>query len=165
MKWEELIAQAGTLGGERMLLLGLVLASDLLGTVLPEEVSQRVQADPAVKALVGRITEQLFRKTDCPAELLEGYEGAPAFDILHIEVRERLLDKIRYCLRKVITPKEEDWDLLPLPKFLFPFYYVLRPIRLARKYGLRILKRLSYNQKSLLRSEEKKTAGRPSEKV
>jgi hypothetical protein len=142
IEWEGVIAQAGALGGERMLLLGLFLASDLLGTALPERVSQRVQVDPAVKALAGRVTEQLFRKTDYPAELLEGYEGAPAFDILHLEVRERLLDKIRYCLRKVITPKEEDWDLLPLPKFLFPFYYVLRPIRLARKYGLKVLKRL-----------------------
>lgn len=142
IEWEWVMAQASALGGKRMLLLGLFLASDLLGAALPEKVSQRIQADPTVKALAGRVTEQLFQETDYPAELLKGYEGAPAFHNLHLEVRERLVDKIRYCLRKAITPKEEDWDLLPLPKFLFPFYYVLRPIRLVRKYGPRMLKRL-----------------------
>lgn len=142
MSWEQVMSQASALGGERMLFLGLFLASDLLGVVLPEKMSQKIQADPTVKALAERTREQLFQETARPIGLLKGYEGAPAFHSLHLEVRERLVDRIRYCFHKAITPKEEDWDLLSLPKFLFPFYYVLRPIRLTGKYGPRILKRL-----------------------
>lgn len=143
IEWKRVMAQASALGGERMLLLGLFLASDLLGAALPEEVSERVRADPTVGTLAGRIREQLFRETDRSTESLEGQEGAPAFHALHLEVRERLRDKIRYCVHKAVTLRGEDLVMLPLPRFLFPVYYVLRPIRLARKFGPRILKRLS----------------------
>jgi hypothetical protein len=129
------------LGNERMLLLGLFLASDLLGAALPEEVSQRVRADPIVKVLAEWTCEQLFRESNRPAGLLEGHEGAPAFHIFHLKVRERLQDRIRYLVSKPTALRGEDLELLPLPKFLFPLYYVLRMIRLTGKYGPRILKR------------------------
>jgi hypothetical protein len=114
-------------------------------------VSQRVRDDPTVKVLAARIAEQLFRQTHNPAEMLEEYGEPPAFHTLHLKVRERLRDKIRYCVRKTTTLSGDDWELLPLPRFLFPLYYVLRPVRLAGKHGSRMLQRLSYGQKSLLR--------------
>lgn len=143
IRWERIVTQASALGSERMLLLGLFLASDLLGATLPERVSQRVRADLTVKALAERTCEQMFQQTDRSAELfLEGDEGAPAFHILHLKVRERLWDKICYCARKATTLRGEDLELLQLPKILFPLYYVLRMVRLTGKYGPRILKRL-----------------------
>ena len=45
MDWSQIMQQAGTLGIERMLFLGLYLARDLLGAALPEEVLQRVEPD------------------------------------------------------------------------------------------------------------------------
>lgn len=140
MRWERVVTQASALGGERMLLLGLLLASDLLGASLPEEVSRRVRSDPTVNALAEQTREQLFQETDHIASL-EGYEGAPAFHSLHVKVRKGTWDKIRYCVRKVTTLSGDDWELLPLPKFLFPFYSVLRAIRLTGKYGPGVLKR------------------------
>jgi hypothetical protein len=142
MGWEQLIAQARALGSERMLLLGLFLANDLLGATLPKKVSERVRADPTVKALAERTCEQLFQETDHPTGFLKGHEGAPAFHSLHFKVREHLRDRIRYFVSKMTALRGEDWELLPLPTFLFPFYYVLRAIRLIGKYGPRILKRL-----------------------
>jgi hypothetical protein len=139
--WERIMAQASAPGGERMLFLGLLLASDLLGVALPEVVSRRVLADPTVKVLARQVCEQLFRETEHKAEFLEGHEGPPALHALHLKVRERLSDQIRYCVRKTTTLSGEDWELLPLPKLLFPFYRVLRLIRLAAKYGRRILGR------------------------
>jgi hypothetical protein len=143
MEWEWVMARASALGGERMLLLGLSLASDLLEAALPEKVSQRLRGEPIVKTLAIGICEQLFRETDIPGGFLEGYEGAPAFHTLHVKLKERLRDKIRYFVLKAVTLRGEDWDLLPLPRFLFPFYYVVRPIRLIGKYGPRMFKRLS----------------------
>jgi Uncharacterised nucleotidyltransferase len=138
MKWEQLMVEAEALGCERMVLLGLVLANNLLGADVPDEVFRRVNADPTVKALAKQICEQLFRD----ANSLEGlFEGA-YFRPLHLKMRERLPEKIRYFVRAVAIPTEEDWKLLPLPGFLFPLYHVLRPIRLAGKYGPRMLRRL-----------------------
>lgn len=139
MAWDLAVARAGALGGERMLLLGLYLASDLLGAPLPEEVLRRVRADPRVKALARRIYDRLFREADEQNALLEGSYFRPTY----LSMRERLLDKIRYCVRTATTQTVEDWELLPLPRSLRSLYYVLRSIRLTAKYGRRLLERLS----------------------
>jgi len=139
MRWEQVMMQASALGGERILLLGLFLASHLLGASLPGEVLQRVHAEPTVKALAGQIYEQLFRAADGPASVFEEAYFRP----LHLKMQKRWRDKIRYCARIVTVQRVEDWKLLPLPTFLFPFYYMLRPIRLISKYGRRLLQRVS----------------------
>ena len=43
---------------------------------------------------------------------------------------DNALARWKYCRHLLITPAEEDWEFLPLPGFLAPLYYVLRPIRL-----------------------------------
>jgi hypothetical protein len=137
MRWEQVMTRASAMGGERMVLLGLFLASHVLGAALPEEVVRRVQADPAVKELAGQVTEQLFGEANGLAEFF----GGAYFHPLHLKMKERLPDKFRYCVRAATTQTVEDWEVLTLPNFLFPFYYVLRPLRLAGKYGRRLLKR------------------------
>ena len=74
MDWQQLMDLARTLGSERVLFLGLYLASDLLGAVLPQEVSQRVQSDPVVKSLATQVCERLFSERDGGAEV----EGTPS---------------------------------------------------------------------------------------
>ncbi len=130
------MTQADALGGERMLFLGLFLANDLLEAPLPGEVLQRINLDPTVAALANRINEQLFREADGTTGLFK----RAYFHPLHLKMRERLSDKIRYCMRAATTQTEEDRKLLPLPHFMFPLYYVLRPIRLIGKYGLRMIR-------------------------
>ncbi|MFY9557732.1 MAG: nucleotidyltransferase family protein, partial [Blastocatellia bacterium] len=49
--WERVLKNAIALGGERMLLLGLYLAHDLLGTSLPESILKRSQSDALVRYL------------------------------------------------------------------------------------------------------------------
>jgi hypothetical protein len=137
--WEQVMTQAGLLGGERMLLLGLFLATDLLGAELPDRVSRRVHADPKVKALARRIREQMFREASGVTGI---FEGDAYFRPLHLTMQERLVDKIRYCVRAATTQTVEDWKLLSLPGYLSSLYYVLRPIRLVGKYGPGMLRRL-----------------------
>ena len=139
MRWEQALAQARRLGGERMLLIGLFLANELLGAALPDKVLQRVHGDPKVKAVARQICEQLFGEANGLAGLFEGAYFHP----LHLKMKERLSDKIRYCIRAAAPQTLEDWELLSLPNFLFPFYHVLRSIRLVQKYGSRLLKMLA----------------------
>lgn len=122
----QVVDQAGRLGVGRMVLLGLYLAHDLLGTALPQEVWCRIQADPAVPALAGLVRRWVYQGT-------AGWPGVLGYTWFHLRVREHPQDGIRYLLGLLTTPRPSDWALLPLPAALFPLYYVLRPFLMAAK--------------------------------
>ena len=137
MDWEWVVQQADTLGGSRMLSLGLLLARDLLGATLPEEVSQKVQADPVSRSLAADVRERLFSEADGQPGIFED----SMFHPFCLRVRERLRDRVRYCIRSAMTPGEADWEFLSLPPLFSSLYYVLRPVRLTGKYGRRMVAR------------------------
>jgi hypothetical protein len=131
MDWARVLDQARMLRSERMLFLGLFLASVLLGATLPAPILQRALADPWIKPLAAQVCEQLFRRDGhlCEADGL----GQALF---HVRVRESWLDGVRYCLSLAVAPTLADWTLLRLPRCLSAAYYLLRAIRLAAKYTL-----------------------------
>jgi hypothetical protein len=131
MDWGRVIGQADTVGGARMLFLGLFLASELLGAALPEAVSSRIEADPPIKALARQVRRRLFRETADRPPIAHLSPGEIAF---HLGVRERLQDKLQYCLRLALSPSVEDRAMLSLPVRLSFLYYPLRPVRLAGKW-------------------------------
>ena len=132
--WEQLMVEAGTLGSQRMLMLGLVLASELMGAVLPAEVLRMAQADQTVEVLKELVQQRL---------LLEMSERPGIFEtaLFHLKVRERLRDRIRYCLRLAMTTTTRDWTAAQIPPLLSFLYYPLRAIRLTKKYGPSLLRR------------------------
>ena len=61
-----------------------------------------------------------------------------------LRMRERWPDRVGYCLhlaQDVIPPSQAERTALPLPALLSPLYYLLRPVRLAGKYGPMLLSR------------------------
>lgn len=124
LNWAKLIEQATIKGGQRMLFLSLMLARNLLGTDLPEDVWQKIQADPKVELLAAQVWEQLFDASN-------GSSKDGTVTRFHLNVRERLQDRVQYFLKLAITPTTSDWLLLPLPEFPAFLYYILRPIRLV----------------------------------
>ena len=137
MDWGRVLEQAEALGSRRILLLGLLLASDLLGAALPEETTQRLQTDPAVTRLGAQARAQLFREAHGSPKMSETLR-------FRLTGRERLRDKLRYCVQRPTTLTAGDWALLRLPDALFPLYYVLRPLRLyvGRPIRLHVLRPL-----------------------
>jgi len=133
--WDQVMRQASMLGNERMLFLGLYLASDLLGATLPDEIRKRVQTEPAVKPLANRIHARLFEDADGSTD---GFER----NVFYMRTMERLGDRGRLLFDIVMTPTPLDWASMPLPRSLFMFYYALRPVRLAGKYSRTIWQRL-----------------------
>jgi hypothetical protein len=131
MDWRMVMDQARVLKSERMLSLGLYLASDLLGAPLPKEVRAKVSSDPAVKSLARQVGERLF------GEVLPGVFESWRFQV---RIRDRLWDGCRYCFGLVMTPTGLELTLIPLPAVLFPLYYVIRPMRLVLKHGGRMLR-------------------------
>jgi len=129
MDWGLVMEQAKTSGCQRVLFLGLFLANDILGTPIPHEIKQKTQHDPLTARLAGQVTRRL----------LEGPLIVPEIQkkMLHsLQLMDHVQDRISYCVHVLTTPGPADWSSLPLPDFLFPLYYVLRPMRLAGKYGL-----------------------------
>jgi hypothetical protein len=134
LNWEQVFEHAASLGSERMLLLGVFLASDILGVRLPEEVSRRALADGSVKMLAAQVRKRLFREeNDSP--------GIIRSAVFHLKARERARDRIKYLLRLALQTTVHDWLFIPIPRPLFFLYYLLRPVRLALKYASNLLKR------------------------
>ncbi len=146
LDWNQVEERASTLGCKRMLCLGLLLAHDLLGAELPEEVLQTVLSDQVAASLASEINEQFL------------YESGGQFkvfkrELLHLRMRERLRDRIRYILFSFLSQyfywyqkipiNEKDRALIPLPAALSFLYYLVRPVRLLREYGLRPWKLLA----------------------
>ncbi|MBD2387131.1 nucleotidyltransferase domain-containing protein [Cylindrospermum sp. FACHB-282] len=129
--WNSVLSKSRTLGSERILLLGLFLAHDLLGTALPSAISQRVLADPMVTSLAKQVREGLF----CETVNSSSISGNSFF---YIQARERIQDRVKYFLLSTV-PNARDWSFLQLPRSLSFLYYLIRPIRLVSKYGKRLL--------------------------
>ena len=117
-----------------MLFLGLFLARDLLAAALPEDVWQRVTADPQVRSLAVQVRAMLFREANDRTSPFGRHT-------IYLSAMERLRDRGRFWFDLMMTPTTIEWALLPLPPMFFPLYYALRPIRLIGKYGQRLWKR------------------------
>jgi hypothetical protein len=122
LNWASLLERARRTGTERMLLLGVYVAHDLLGARLPEQAEGAMQADPEIVRLAERIYAQLFASGSDAV-------GMYGYFIFQLKARPRLRDKFNYC-RYMISPTEEDLTLLTLPASLSFIYYLLRPLRM-----------------------------------
>lgn len=142
LDWLKIIAEARLQGNERMLLLGLLLASDLLGATLPEGVWLEVQTDPIAKSLATEVRQRFLGNLGPPA----GFNH----DLFRIRMRERwrdkstyLLDRLPDLLRSVFVPTPADRSTIVLPTILSFLYYFIRPLRLFNHYLIQpILRKL-----------------------
>ena len=123
LNWAELIQRARATGSERMLFLGLRLATDLLQARLPSEIENALNHDAAIGALAENVVRDLFTPSRRPS-------GIAGYFLFQMKARRRIRDKIKY-LRFTFTPNEEDLVRLKLPASLNFIYYLVRPVRLV----------------------------------
>lgn len=127
--WDALRRKAAATGAERRLLAGLWLAEALLAPGLPGAVAPGAPGHPGLQAVVAAFRRRLER----------GDAGSPGLvDAVRwqLALRERLRDRVRYCIGGAFSPSERDGTGWPSgrPAALLP---LLRPVRLLREYGLR----------------------------
>ncbi len=123
LDWTALLQRATDTDGERMFLLGLYLAQELLQARLPAEVSERCAADARLRSLAANIIDHLFSgPTHVPATSREIFK-------YNIGVRKSLPARARY-LAHMLRPTDGDVANHPLPNFA---YYIARPLRLLFK--------------------------------
>jgi hypothetical protein len=124
LDWTGVLACAEELGHRRELLLGCLLARDLLRTSLPEPLARGIAADPKLPALARAVSTQLGLVT-------HGRLGIARTARFHLEIRGSWKDRLAY-VRYALMPTVADWTSVPLPRWLAPLHYPLRAARLLR---------------------------------
>ena len=127
LDWERVIDLARRSGAQRMVRLGLALASHLLGATLPSSVETYLHGDPHLTVLVAEVRDSLLGS----AGLTLDTRSSRA--MFHLRLRERWRDRAQYCAAH-LRPGVGDWAGVPLPPALGFLHYVLRPFRLAARY-------------------------------
>jgi hypothetical protein len=125
--WSQLLHEAKGHRALRVLLLGLFLAHDLLGTTLPREVARLIEATPAVAALADVAKRAMFADVPRAPTLSEQLR-------FHTRSKDTLRDRLTYCARLALTTTPVDWGSLNLPASLSFVHALVRPFRLARKH-------------------------------
>ena len=140
LDWGRVMEQASALGGEGLLVFGLLLASELLGTAIPDEVMPRMQAYPTVKLYAAQVCKQLFSEINSQDGVKEKFLNR----LMRERPPERVPDSgslLWHFLRLALIPQKRDRDFLSLPASLSFLYYLIRLIRLVGKSGAIVLKR------------------------
>ena len=105
VRWGSVLEEAERAHGERLLLLGLALAGELLRAPIPAVVTGRIRVDPAIPWLVATVRRWLFREAD-------KMPSASGRALFHFRARERWRDGARYCLSRGWShafPPDKPW--------------------------------------------------------
>lgn len=119
-----ILRDARTRGLERMVLLGIGLARDVLGVTLPAAASRQVDADAEARALMDVVKTRL-----ATAAPVESSVFRPSR--FRWRMRERWRDRLNYFVRTIATPREIHVQLVPWLR-LPPVGYV--PVKLVHDY-------------------------------
>jgi len=122
--WEALAGRAKMLGSLRILLLGLLLAHDLLGAAIPNVLIEAARGERSVER-GARIFCRYFHQL--------GAKGPGLFQRWSIPLAmiPQRAARFRYALARAFLPAPKDFDFVNLPYALSPLYYAVRPLRLA----------------------------------
>jgi len=128
LDWDATIQRAEALDAERMLHVGLLLATGLLDAGVPGELRRRLEADPTANEVASEILSSLMSRQYRPLDARGRFN-------FRRRMRRGSLAGFRYAMRLSVIPAEEDYEMMRLPAQLSPLYVALRPLRLLRKYG------------------------------
>ncbi|HLW69723.1 MAG TPA: nucleotidyltransferase family protein [Candidatus Binataceae bacterium] len=140
LDWATLTERASRTGCARMLNLGLMLAAGLLAAELPAGALQG--ADAETRSSVARLAAQ-FCSEASPADSTIGSVTRSLVGI------EQTGERVRYLLLHALAPTLIDAHYCPLPRWLYPAYYLVRPIRI----GLRGTRSLGAAARAHMRRE------------
>jgi hypothetical protein len=124
INWERMLDRAEQAHCFRPLQLAVVLASRVLGAPTPAKLIDKALDNSAIRVLANKAHVRMLR-TDPEGEFRVFLDGLNTYDRL----RHRL-----WPVAKLLTTRTVgDYQAMPLPKSLWPMYYVTRPFRLAAK--------------------------------
>jgi hypothetical protein len=135
--WAVVKSRARRTGSHRMVQLGLYLVHHHFKTQPPRPFRQSSFPDSATKRLADMVLSRwTFSAPEAEVDPLQEFW-------FHIREREHWRDRVPYLLhslRLAVKPTEKDHALWDLPKSMEWFYYLIRPVRLARDYAWPVIK-------------------------
>lgn len=127
--WSYLMETAERLGIMQILLVNLLLIKNLWKLKIPEQIMHYIDSDQSIHDLSKIIENKLF-----------GEETGFTFvkkAIFDFKKRESVIYGIKDVVCMMITPTYIDFVDIQLPSFLYPLYYIIRPILLFRRLGVK----------------------------
>lgn len=123
--WGWISRESGKLNIQRILMISLLLARNLLGSELPSTlksnretaVCEKLACTLALKVAAGKQTN---------------IESTSYFRSM-MRVRERWRDRVRLAWRLAVTPNVGEWKSIEIPDALFSLYRGVRAVRLIRR--------------------------------
>lgn len=137
--WTAALATAVESGpiAERTLLVSLALVERLLGTALPAAARERIARDPVTREIAAETAADLDRMSDeWPLWRPRGFRSDALFLRMAQTPGRKARYFLRFCVYRVAAPDAKDRAATALPARLSFLYYLLRPVRLLREYGL-----------------------------
>jgi hypothetical protein len=123
--WASVVAMAAVTGTERILSLGLLMAVDLGGAHVPDQLDRAARKSEPVQKLARDVVKSLAVAPTPPRFLPDN----PAiFSPFLFRQRERYRDQWRYFWRTTTTPAAIHLRRFPLPAVAFPLYWILVPL-------------------------------------
>ncbi len=107
LNWDWVMAEARRKGSLRILFLGLLIATEVLGAPLPPEIAMQVRADATIRGLAARIQQQLFEArwlTSMASKgILQVLKDRADTAVFPLQMRERWQDQVPYLLHGLKT--------------------------------------------------------------
>jgi Uncharacterised nucleotidyltransferase len=126
LDWELVLRRAREQRCTRFLLLGLAVANEILGVVLPAQFLDAISKDRVVGSRVQIVRSRLFAGYPSPPPGMEQVG-------FNLPLVETLRGKLRYLHGMVLAPTEAEYTVLKLPPWLHWAYYPFRLFRLGWK--------------------------------
>jgi hypothetical protein len=136
-----LLNRASASGGKNMLTLGLLLARNLFGVEIPTEVRESLNGGESLRQRALGIQRRLVREARKRPTQAQKFRS-------NLQSMDRKRDAVLGLVRAILVPTISDWQMITLPGFLYPLYYLLRPIRLLGKYGRVVFRNLELTAKT-----------------
>lgn len=127
INWQTVLDLAEKSGSKRMLLMSLHMANTFTDSPLPPDVLRMIADDAHISSLTARVIETYHSTT-------EPQFSAKDEVMFLIQSRERLSDRLRYIFHLIFFPGYSDWQVMQLPSFLSPLYFITRPFRLLFRF-------------------------------
>lgn len=128
LNWDRVQARTREFGIERILRITLLLANRFLSTEIPAAIENAILADRTARAFADEIAPAV-------AAGVSYEEQQVSYFRLMMRIRERKADRLRFLMRLTFTPGPGEWEAVRLPKTLFPFYRLVRLVRLAARFA------------------------------
>lgn len=125
LDWQGLRLRARDARAERMLLLALALAEDIMQVPLPSELTAAIRDDDIVQAISANIAKSLFEVKNDTEENRNRW-------LTLLQLADSPWDAMRSAARFALASGPREWQAVRLPDSLFAFYPLLRIASLVR---------------------------------